>query len=349
MNERYGRDYDEQDNGAREEQRSQRDNSSQRDDSFQRDFSRGERERGNLGSGRGWGQGAAEPGGRNFGYGRSQSGQGARYGYPQYERGEPYSGEYGDSGYGAGGSGRSYGGGSSFGGGHVGGGYRSQYGQLGGERGQGGYGQGNESSYGQGSQSYGQGSQSYGQGSQSYGQGGQSYGQGGQSSYGQGGQYGQSSSSGREQNWGTRWPSSNDRWERGASYGSQRDGGFFGKGPKGYTRSDDRIREDVCDRLSDDDELDASDITVTVKNGDVTLEGTAPDRRSKRRAEDIAEAVGGVREVHNLLRAQKGLLQEMGDRVTGRADAEQHGHTGSGTRNSGASSNASTQTPSGRT
>jgi hypothetical protein len=30
-------------------------------------------------------------------------------------------------------------------------------------------------------------------------------------------------------------------------------GGFFGKGPKGYTRSGDRIREDVCDRLSYDD------------------------------------------------------------------------------------------------
>src|SRR6187431_1632181 len=57
----------------------------------------------------------------------------------------------------------------------------------------------------------------------------------------------------------------------GQSHGNQ------GKGPKGYKRPDHRIREDVCDRLSDDDELDASEITVTVKDGEVTLEGTVND------------------------------------------------------------------------
>ena len=55
-----------------------------------------------------------------------------------------------------------------------------------------------------------------------------------------------------------------------------------GKGPKGYTRSDDRIREDVNDRLSDDDMLDASDITVTVSGGEVTLEGRVGPRQGKR-------------------------------------------------------------------
>lgn len=29
-------------------------------------------------------------------------------------------------------------------------------------------------------------------------------------------------------------------------------GGFAGRGPKGYQRSDDRIREDVCERLAED-------------------------------------------------------------------------------------------------
>jgi len=54
-----------------------------------------------------------------------------------------------------------------------------------------------------------------------------------------------------------------------SGYGSTTHGQYgshYGKGPKGYTRSDERIREDVCDRLSDDDEVDARDITVTVKN-----------------------------------------------------------------------------------
>ena len=78
--------------------------------------------------------------------------------------------------------------------------------------------------------------------------------------------------------------------------------GHRGKGPKGYQRSDDRIREDVCERLSDDDELDASDISVTVGDGDVTLAGTVTDRHAKQRAEDLAASIGGVRDVDNQLR-----------------------------------------------
>jgi hypothetical protein len=108
----------------------------------------------------------------------------------------------------------------------------------------------------------------------------------------------------------------------------------FGKGPKGYVRSDERIREDVCDRLSDDDEVDASDITVTVKNAEVILEGSVIDRQSKHRAEDIAESISGVKEVTNHLRARKGFLQEIGDKLSGNDEAEHHGHSGSGTRNS---------------
>lgn len=108
----------------------------------------------------------------------------------------------------------------------------------------------------------------------------------------------------------------------------------YGRGPKGYVRSDERIREDVCDRLSDDDEIDARDITVTVKNAEVILEGTVNDRRSKHRAEDIAESVSGVKDVTNHLRARKGFLQELGDKISGDDEAEHHGHRGSGTRNS---------------
>jgi len=107
----------------------------------------------------------------------------------------------------------------------------------------------------------------------------------------------------------------------------------YGKGPKGYTRSDERIREDVCDRLSDDDEVDARDITVTVQGAEVILEGTVIDRRSKHRAEDIAESVSGVKDVTNHLRARKGFFQELGDKISGDDDAEHHGHRGSGTRN----------------
>jgi hypothetical protein len=117
-----------------------------------------------------------------------------------------------------------------------------------------------------------------------------------------------------------------------AGLGWSRDTGFAGRGPKGYVRSDERIREDVCDRLSADDEVDASEISVSVQSGEVTLEGTVFDRRSKHRAEDIADSVSGVRDVHNRLRAKKGLIQEIGDKLSGR-DEPQHGQAGSGTRN----------------
>jgi osmotically-inducible protein OsmY len=78
-----------------------------------------------------------------------------------------------------------------------------------------------------------------------------------------------------------------------------------GRGPKNYTRSDDRIREDVNDRLSDDPNVDASEIEVTVSSCEVTLSGTVDSRDAKRRAEDCAEAVSGVRHVQNNLRIQQ--------------------------------------------
>ncbi len=85
------------------------------------------------------------------------------------------------------------------------------------------------------------------------------------------------------------------------SYGQQQ-GVHRGKGPAGYTRSDDRIREMVCDVLTDHDHIDASTIEITVKNGEVTLAGTVDDRRTKRMAEDVIENLSGVKEVVNQLR-----------------------------------------------
>ncbi|GMA15217.1 hypothetical protein GCM10025871_15480 [Deinococcus metallilatus] len=79
-----------------------------------------------------------------------------------------------------------------------------------------------------------------------------------------------------------------------------------GKGPRGYQRSDDRIREQVNDALEDEHGVDASDIEVQVQNGEVTLTGTVNDRNQKRMAEDCVERVRGVKDVHNRLRVQQG-------------------------------------------
>ncbi|MEK0084342.1 BON domain-containing protein [Benzoatithermus flavus] len=81
--------------------------------------------------------------------------------------------------------------------------------------------------------------------------------------------------------------------------------GQRGRGPKGYRRSDERIREDVSDWLTDDAWIDASDIEVRVENGEVTLDGTVNSRRARRRAEDIAESVSGVSYVQNNLRVRQ--------------------------------------------
>lgn len=51
-------------------------------------------------------------------------------------------------------------------------------------------------------------------------------------------------------------------------------GGYCGRGPRGYRRSDERIREDVNERLLLDTELDATNIEVEVREGEVTLAGT---------------------------------------------------------------------------
>jgi hypothetical protein len=79
----------------------------------------------------------------------------------------------------------------------------------------------------------------------------------------------------------------------------------YGRAPRGYTRSDERIREDVNDRLTDDPYVDATDIEVKVSTCEVTLTGTVDSRNAKRRAEDIADGVSGVRHVQNNLRVRE--------------------------------------------
>lgn len=80
---------------------------------------------------------------------------------------------------------------------------------------------------------------------------------------------------------------------------------YRGRGPKNYQRSDERIREDVCERLMVDDDVDASEIEVEVQGGVVTLNGTVHDRHAKRLAEDIADAVRGVKDVQNNIRVTR--------------------------------------------
>ncbi len=90
-----------------------------------------------------------------------------------------------------------------------------------------------------------------------------------------------------------------------ASYA--RRGRFYGKGPKGYRRSDERIRDEICDRLMAHPDIDASDIEVTVVNGVATLSGTVEDRHEKRLADYITEDAVGVDDVDNRLKVRHGF------------------------------------------
>lgn len=76
---------------------------------------------------------------------------------------------------------------------------------------------------------------------------------------------------------------------------------FRGRGPRDYRRSDARLREDVCERLADDPDLDASDIDVEVEDGHVVLQGRVDERWLKYHAEDIADRCAGVRDIENRL------------------------------------------------
>lgn len=82
------------------------------------------------------------------------------------------------------------------------------------------------------------------------------------------------------------------------------EGEHRGRGPKGYTRSDERIGEDVHDRLLDDSWLDASEIEAKFQDGEVTLSGQVESRAAKHRAEHIVEDISGVKHVQNNLRVR---------------------------------------------
>ncbi|MGH6910318.1 MAG: BON domain-containing protein [Phenylobacterium sp.] len=87
--------------------------------------------------------------------------------------------------------------------------------------------------------------------------------------------------------------------------------GARGLGPQGYKRSDERISDEVHERLTDDSWLDASNISVSVATGEVTLSGTVESREAKHRAERIVEDISGVAHVQNNLRcAPTSTLQD---------------------------------------
>ena len=76
-------------------------------------------------------------------------------------------------------------------------------------------------------------------------------------------------------------------------------------GPKGYQRSDERLREDISERLMQARHIDSSDVTVQVDGAKVLLEGTVPERRMKHAIEDLADLCPGVQDIENRIRVRR--------------------------------------------
>jgi osmotically-inducible protein OsmY len=112
----------------------------------------------------------------------------------------------------------------------------------------------------------------------------------------------------------------------GQGFASQPGGGpvrsHRGKGPTGYTRSDERIREHVCEVLTDHHEIDATNIEVEVRGGEVMLSGNVDDRWQKRLAEDIVADISGVKDVSNQLRV--GASRASTSQSTGNGNDKRH-------------------------
>jgi osmotically-inducible protein OsmY len=100
-------------------------------------------------------------------------------------------------------------------------------------------------------------------------------------------------------------------------------GPFTGIGPKNYRRSDDRIKEEICERLTHHGQINARQIEIHVQDGEVTLEGQVDSRHMKRLAELTVENIRGIKDIHNRLKMreqQRSSEQGLPGGGTGRVD-----------------------------
>jgi len=79
---------------------------------------------------------------------------------------------------------------------------------------------------------------------------------------------------------------------------------YVGKGPKGYHRPDESIKEDICKRLFDSHDIDASNIEVNVHEGIVNLSGTVPYIDMKDYSELLCMGVSGVEYISNKIKVR---------------------------------------------
>ncbi len=118
-------------------------------------------------------------------------------------------------------------------------------------------------------------------------------------------------------NYGTDHYSSSDRYRRDIT-NRHEDAhfNFSGRGPKSFKRSDERIKEEICEMLTRSASIDAENIDVKVRDGEVTLSGTVPQRHMKHLAEDLSERSLSVKDVINNIRVKKEISPDRENFVT---------------------------------
>jgi osmotically-inducible protein OsmY len=186
----------------------------------------------------------------------------------------------------------------------------SDYGNVDQDRyGQSGHGQGGrvQSNYGSGRSRYGEERSRYGE----------EYGSSGTSNYGRS-SYGGYSGAGSYGSQGWQEP-----YGEGQQYGSPGSGQGMhrGKGPKNYQRSDERLKEMLCERLREDPHIDASEVTVNVQGGRITLEGSVDSRQAKNAIEEVADQLG-IEDVQNNLRVTRAGQQSTSSMTRSASSAE---------------------------
>jgi osmotically-inducible protein OsmY len=96
-------------------------------------------------------------------------------------------------------------------------------------------------------------------------------------------------------------------WGEGQSGSDRRrpGGSHMGRRPQLQRRSDDKIYQEIWELLTNNADLDASEVELHVESGEVTLTGTVDSRDAKWLTEDLVNSVTGVREVNNRIKVAR--------------------------------------------
>ncbi len=80
---------------------------------------------------------------------------------------------------------------------------------------------------------------------------------------------------------------------------------YYGFGPKGYKRSDQKLKDEASLLLNQDPILDSSNINIEVFNNVIYLRGFVDSRKDKKRAELLIEDIFGIEDIQNQLKIMR--------------------------------------------